>query len=229
MSLISPLLYQSHMNEVKLRLRAIDRILGAKKPRTLNAEFDDEFMWLQLRQIIELVTFSAMLADEERYAALRKGRDGEGAYQHDGRASKILTRLASITPHYLPQALGQAVELPSGVKEFQGSPQKATRDRFVSIHTTASENLHATNPANVEGLFDQASRRLLSRERIRAETAYLKAVLWEHYKVGLEWSDGEVPTDAANPTKVWLVSFGQADALEIRMTLATGKEIQGDE
>lgn len=44
MDLVSPQLYHDHMVEVKRRFRAIDRILGAKKSRTLSAEFDDEFM-----------------------------------------------------------------------------------------------------------------------------------------------------------------------------------------
>jgi len=133
------------MREVKLRLEAIDRILGAKKPRTLNAELDDEFMWLQLRQIVELVTFSAMLADEERYAALRRVQ-GDGDYQQDWRATKILPKLASITPHHLPQALGHMVELSRGVKEFQGGDQKATLERFVSLHTAASETCIRRTP-----------------------------------------------------------------------------------
>jgi len=68
---IAPLLYRNTMIEVKRRFLAIDRVLGAKKPRTLNEEFDGEFMWLQLRKIVELVAFGGIMADEQRYAALR--------------------------------------------------------------------------------------------------------------------------------------------------------------
>jgi hypothetical protein len=49
LNLASPQSYRDHMSEVKRRFRAIDRILGAQKPRTLSASFDDEFKWLQLR------------------------------------------------------------------------------------------------------------------------------------------------------------------------------------
>ena len=59
------------MVEVKQRFRAIDRVFGAKKPRTLTDEFDNEFMWLQIRKIVELVVFGGIMADEARYAALR--------------------------------------------------------------------------------------------------------------------------------------------------------------
>ena len=63
--------YHAAMVEVKRRLRAITRIQGAKKPRTLTLDTDNEFMWLQVRKIVELVTFGGVMADEARYAALR--------------------------------------------------------------------------------------------------------------------------------------------------------------
>ena len=109
MDLVSPQLYRDHMIEVKRRIRAIDRILGAKKPRTLTAEFDNEFMWLQLRQIVELVAYSAIAADEERYAALRQEQDKNADYRIDSKAAKVLKHLSQISPHFLPKSLGGMV------------------------------------------------------------------------------------------------------------------------
>lgn len=63
--------YHAAMVEVKQRLRAVSRTLGAKKPRTLTDETDNEFMWLQLRKVVELVAFAGISSDEARYAALR--------------------------------------------------------------------------------------------------------------------------------------------------------------
>ena len=86
---IAPLLYRNTMVEVKQRFRAIDRILGAKKPRTLTEEFDNEFMWLQIRKIVELVVFGGIMADEQRYAALRaEVKDSD--YTQDWKVNKIL-------------------------------------------------------------------------------------------------------------------------------------------
>jgi hypothetical protein len=62
------------MVEVKRRLRAITRIQGAKKPRTLTLDTDNEFMWLQIRKVVELVAFASISSDETRYAALRRGQ-----------------------------------------------------------------------------------------------------------------------------------------------------------
>ncbi|MBA4281674.1 MAG: hypothetical protein C0437_20180, partial [Ralstonia sp.] len=93
--------YRAAMVEIKWRLRAIDRVLGAKKPRTLTAEFDNEFMWLQVRKIVELVAFGGMTADEARYAALRAEAKDNPNYRRDWKVGQILKRLAEITPHYL--------------------------------------------------------------------------------------------------------------------------------
>jgi hypothetical protein len=66
--------YHAAMVEVKRRLRAITRIQGAKKPRTLTLDTDNEFMWLQIRKVVELVAFASISSDETRYAALRRGQ-----------------------------------------------------------------------------------------------------------------------------------------------------------
>ena len=59
------------MIAVNCRFRAIGRVLGAKEPRTLSAKFVDDLIWLQLRQILELVEYSAIAADEARLEAVR--------------------------------------------------------------------------------------------------------------------------------------------------------------
>lgn len=82
---IAPLLYRNTMVEVKQRFRAIDRILGAKKPRTLTEEFDNEFMWLQIRKIVELVVFGGIMADEQRYGTAGRG---QGLRLHTGLESE---------------------------------------------------------------------------------------------------------------------------------------------
>jgi len=60
-------LYLQQMVETKRRFRAVDRILGAKKPLTQNEEVDNESAFLQVRRIVELITFSAIISDEQRY------------------------------------------------------------------------------------------------------------------------------------------------------------------
>lgn len=98
--------YHASMVEVKRRLRAVNRILGAKKARTLTVETDDEFMWLQVRKVVELVAFAGISSDESRYAALRAEAKDNPDYTRDWKVGDILRRLAKITPHFLPIPVG---------------------------------------------------------------------------------------------------------------------------
>lgn len=161
--------YRSAMVEVKQRLRAIDRVLGAKKPRTLTADLDNEFMWLQVRKIVELVTFGGVMADEARYAALRAEAKDNPNYRRDWKVGQILKRLAEITPHYLPRPLGDMLLLKDGTKHFEAGKEKETVERFVQIYELAGEHLHVSNPFDEEAAANQQLMLAQSRARLEVE------------------------------------------------------------
>jgi hypothetical protein len=71
------------------------------------AEFDDEFMWLQLRQIVELVAYSAIAADEARYAELRQEQDKNADYHVDSKPAKVLKHLSQISPPFFAEVAGR--------------------------------------------------------------------------------------------------------------------------
>ncbi|AYQ27477.1 MULTISPECIES: hypothetical protein [unclassified Polaromonas] len=222
MDLVSPHLYRDHMIEVKRRFKSIDRILGAKKPRTLTSELDDEFMWLQLRQIVELVAYSAIAADEERYAALRQEQDKNADYRVDSKPAKVLKHLALVNPHFLPKSLGVMVPQADGTKHFEHGSEVALLDRFLEIHDVAGQHLHAINPFNEADVLSQKSRLATARSRIEREAAYLKGVLWDHAKVGLQFQPGSSPRAVENAEQAWIVKFGQAETEGVQMLLAKG-------
>ncbi|KQY80846.1 hypothetical protein [Pelomonas sp. Root1444] len=213
--------YRVAMVEIKQRLRAIDRVLGAKKPRTLTADLDNEFMWLQVRKIVELVAFGGVMADEGRYATLRAEAKDNPNYRRDWKVGQILRRLAEITPHYLPRPLGDMLLLKDGTKHFEAGKEKEALERFVEIYEVAGEFLHAPNPFDEEGV---ERRRLLieqSRVRLETEVKYLKDVLWIHVKIGLAFEPGKDDVRLpANPETAWIVLLGPADDDEVRMALA---------
>ena len=224
MNVSAPQLYYKQMVEVKSRLLATDCILGAKKgkPRTLTEDYDNEFMWLQLRKIVELVTFSAIAADQERYIALRRQQNATSNYENDWRAEKILGHLSNINPKFLPQALGRMQVQPDGSKHFEGLPQEqqATLDRLVSIHQTAGDYLHCANPFGPNADQPEADVRTRSRNRIIAERAYLKTILAEHFKVGLEFKEGDDPKARDSPKHAWIVVLGKLEVPGIQMVQA---------
>lgn len=220
---IAPLLYKNSMIEVKRRFLAIDRILGAKKPRTLNDEFDGEFMWLQLRKIVELVAFGGVMADEQRYAALRAEAKDNPNYRRDWKVNVILPKLAAITPHYLPIPLGELRHQEDGTKNFATGDEKQTMERFIEIYNLAGDRLHVPNPFDPETLGDFQRALDSTRESVARELAYLKAVLWHHAKVGLAFDHvNDKPREPGNPSKAWIINFGRPEVDDVEMVLAVG-------
>lgn len=213
------LIYRKQMLEVKRRFGIVDRILGAKKPRTHSEETDDEFMWLQIRQIVELISFSAIASDQARYAAKRQTDGSKQDYRSDWRAGKILEHLQKISPHFLPQPMGVIKVNSDGSKHIgDGATVKGTLSRLKAIHETAGGHLHANNPFITE--ISQAAAVLNSRVQIKADVEYLKNLIWEHYKIGLEWTARGEPATLANSESAWLISFGKPNSPEIQMMLA---------
>lgn len=217
-------LYRKQMIEVKRRLTSIDRILGAKKgtSRTLTVDYDNEFMWLQLRKVVELVAFSAIAADKERYITLRHQQDLNANYQNDWRAEKIFGHLSNINPRFLPQPCGQIQDQVDGTKHIEGlaEAQQATRERLVSIHQTAGEYLHVGNPFTPNTEHVEDSKRASARDRIKAEYTYLKTILAEHYKIGLEFKAGDDPKLLDDPKHVWIIVLGNSETQDIKMVQA---------
>jgi len=100
-SLLSGEKYKLQMIEVKRRFRAAAHILNSDSPVTGDIEIDNECAFAQVRRIVEIIAFSAMIADRMHYEAQRFSevdkRSGKGGdYTKDWRATDILERLEKI-------------------------------------------------------------------------------------------------------------------------------------
>ena len=206
-------LYCRQMIEVKRRFKAIDRILGAKKPITQNQEIDNECAFLQVRKIIELITFSILITDKLRYQKLReldaeKNSKDKGDYTLDWNAPDILNKLSRISPFFLPRPLGTLSELPDGTKHFNESKAKLTQERLIDIYKIAGRYAHIQNPykPNLEKLENTKVNE--AKKILIKEVAYLKSVIWEHAKIGLLWDSESNPTELENSESAWLIWFG---------------------
>lgn len=94
--------YRTHMADAKLRILSAEKILAAVKPATGYVALDLEFCFLQIRRVIEAVTFGAMVREELRYAELRSIKRSANARDHgdaarDWQSPEILKHLASLT------------------------------------------------------------------------------------------------------------------------------------
>lgn len=215
--------YHAAMVEVKQRVRAVNRVLGAKKPRTLTDATDAEFMWLQVRKVVELVAFSCISSDEARYAALRAEAKDNPDHTRDWKVGDILKRLAKITPHFLPIPIGSVQVLGDGLWHLDAGKEKQTLERFVDIYERAGKHLHVPNPFGESSLARHQDLLVRSRPQLVADVAYLTGVLWTHAKVGLEFdSQAGDPREAANPISAWLVRLGKPDSDDVQVMLAEG-------
>lgn len=215
--------YHVAMVEVKRRLRAVNRILGAKKSRTLTLDTDNEFSWLQVRKVIELVAFAGISSDEARYAALRMEAKDNPDYTRDWKVGDILKRLSKITPHFLPIPIGSVQVMGDGLWHFNEGKEKQTLERFVEIYERAGEHLHVPNPFGEVSLEQHQQLVTSSRKQLYKDVLYLTSVLWTHAKVGLEFDPkDDEPRGAANPISAWLVQLGKPETDEVRVVLAEG-------
>lgn len=216
------------MLEVKRRFRAIDRILGAKKPLTQSEEIDIESAFLQVRKIVELITFSAIISDERRYQRSREldavtNPKDKGDYTLDWNAADILKRLSKISPHFLPLPLGEITVQPDGVKHFNEADAKATHDRLISIYKTAGGFAHMHNPYKHNVAELENKKKKTARIELEKEVRYLKSIIWEHAKIGLAWQPDSVPTELDQSETAWLVWFDDKSTDQVRMSLAVRK------
>lgn len=217
--------YRRQMIEAKRRMRTIDRILAARKPLSGDLAADHELAFLQLRKIVELVTFSCIVADEERYQRAREL--DKGNYASDWNAGDILSKLVKISPHALPKPLGTMEVQSDGVKHFSEAKAKATHDRLIEIYKIAGGFAHAPNPFK-PGVLEQDRRKQdNARDVLQKQLAYLKSILWDHVKIGLPWAPGMDPLEVESGETAWLVWFGDKNSNDIKLMPAQAIPVAG--
>ena len=211
--------YFYQMIDVKYRFLALDRMIGAKKHRTFDLNTDNEYLWLQIRRLIENVTYACIAPDIERYKAVHPS----GKIEEDQHAKKILDRLEGISPKSLPQPLGLMITNPNGTKNFSGleEARQANKKRLVDIFDLASKHLHVMNPWVPGERVTSEKRKETSRHQAVEARNYLRTALWDHYKMGLEFSAGDNPKGLDEWSGAYLVSMGKYDDKWPSMMLAS--------
>ena len=201
--------YLRQMQEISVRFAAINRIIDSTKPKNVRTELDNEFLWLQLRTVVELMAFSGIAADQERYAALRAEVLKNPDYTRDGKVNKILPELAKISPHFLPISLAEHADRDErGRLRLEKTSYVAELTKLIDIHERAGENLHADNPFSPAKRSETVERLRRSRETFLADYAYVWGVLKFHAKVCLEFDIAvHKPAELANAERIWLVQF----------------------
>jgi hypothetical protein len=111
-----------------------------------------------------------------------------------------------------------------GTKHFLEGAEEQTLERFVAIYNDAGDYLHVPNPFDIETMVDFQHQLERSRERLKVELEYLKKVLWNHAKIGLEFDSAtDLPRQPADPDNAWIIHFGKPQEDKIWMALAKAK------
>ena len=221
-------IYRTHMLEFKLRLQRTEAIAAAKSPVTGLEALDAEVCFLQIRRLVELITFSAAIRDEDRYRRLRELQKQEnnrdhGDYTKDWEAPEILKRLTEMSLHFLPIPIKKIHQSQPGTMHIDRKSLSVTHGRLIDIYKTAGGFLHGKNPLGKDFM------QLVSTERKKYENAqpeiqrclkFFRDLMWHHAAIGLEWSDHLDPRELANPQRAWLVDFGNEEGQGINIVLA---------
>lgn len=224
-------IYHSQMTEAKLRILAAERALASSKSLTGLPSLDSEFCFLQVRKVIEIVTFSGMVREEQRYRQLRKAEKKKPTApdpdpSDDWNAKKILSKLVRLSPHVLPIPLGAHPRTEQNITNFDRAELIVNHDRLIELYEVCSGFMHSPNPlvANYKAEVEsQRTRYRNAPHEAKAALLFLRQLLWFHAAVQLEWTDKDDPTSADNPTSAWIVDFSHPLDDVVSVTLAVAE------
>jgi len=221
-------IYRALMADAKIRILAAERVLGAKKPRTGLAAFDMEFVYLQVRRVIENITFGGLVREEARYTALRGIEKSTSARDHgdparDWQAPEILKRLVSLSPYALPIPHKEGIEVSPGLVHYDRQNVAVNHSRLIDLYKRSGAFLHATSPigrdfaADIEG---QRKRYAAAPNELCGTLEFLRKLLWQHAAITLDAHGDNDPRTPAGPLSAWLVSFGASPGPEVTLIQA---------
>jgi hypothetical protein len=223
--------YRTLMADAKIRILAAEAILSAKRPRTGLKALDMEFVYLQVRRVIENITFGGLVREEARYAALRGIEKTTNARDHgdpsrDWQAPEILKRLVGLSPHALPIPHKEGKELSPGLVHYDRQDIEVNHARLIDLYKHSGGFLHAMNPIGSNFAADinsQRKRYAAASRELRRTLEFLRKLLWQHAAIALDQLGNEDPRTPANPQTAWLVNFGTSQGPEVALIQATAE------
>jgi hypothetical protein len=132
--------YATLMQFVKLRMELVDRLMHDKDKLPLIPRF--EFVALQFRQILELIAFGSLVANEKVYAA------EHADFAKEWNAKKLLVKLEKLNADFYPTPIQQVKSNVPGImlRHEKITSGFLTRKDFVDAYQECSEIIHTGNP-----------------------------------------------------------------------------------
>lgn len=134
-------LYCTLMNEVKNRTFAVTQVLNGLTTTSFKAT-NIEFMCLQLRKILELISMGSLVMNKDLFEEIGQ------KYSQYWNAKYILSDIERLNPDFYPIPI---IEMPSDKKNVVNDLQNKTsrfltREDFVKVYDKCGMMMHASNP-----------------------------------------------------------------------------------
>lgn len=133
--------YCALMNEVKKRTYAITHMLKGLTTTSYKAT-NIEFMCLQIRKVLELISMGSLILNKEEFEAIGQ------KYAQYWNARLILQDIERLNPDFYPKPI---IEVPSTrpgvINDLQNKTTGfLTREDFVRVYEKCGKLMHANNP-----------------------------------------------------------------------------------
>ena len=141
-------LYAEAMEEIKVRAEQAHAALKKEIPFA-RPDIRIEFVCLQIRKILELIAFSSLVANKEKYA------EAFTDYANHWKANKILKKIAEINPEFYPRPTeikkeGDVINLYSKKAYEDGESTPLTIAEFEKLFDECGIYLHVPEPFKIK-------------------------------------------------------------------------------
>lgn len=226
-------IYRAHMLDAKLRLVAAEKLSSSPEPLTGLPALDLEFCFLQIRRVVEAITFAGMAREGARYEKYREQQHQDDPKKYHGdptqdwNATEILKCLVRLSPHVLPIPVKEATPVSVGLWHYDRQQINVNHGRLIDLYGQCGGYLHGKNPLRGGDFvaLNEAERKKYRKApaEVRRALVFLRKLLWRHAAVTLEWSDSSDPISPDSPSSVWIVDFGAEGTPDV--TLIVGEAI----
>ena len=128
------------MAQIRQRIGLVQRVLD-RTVTTGEEGFDTEIIFVQFRKILELLAFSTLTANREKYSIAHAN------FAIHWKAKSMLDAVEKLNPNFYPVPHGLPKTLPNGVKNLTPLTEGfLTKKDFELLYDKSSEILHARNP-----------------------------------------------------------------------------------
>lgn len=148
-------LYLGLMNEVKKRTTAISHILNKQKTTSYQAT-NIEFMCLQIRKILELISLGSLVANKHEF------EKEQIKYQKYWHAERILNDIERLNPDYYPRPIiEKQSDIPNVKNELIDKKDGfLTKTEFIKVYEKCGKIMHADNPFGSKVDFDYYEKQI---------------------------------------------------------------------